>query len=172
MIFQTVSVFQNKNRTLLTKYSTEIYNLVKLDDLTLHLLGELDGSFLTREESDFLSSGTITPARVTSLINIISSKGDEAIPAFLRALHKSEHRGHKELHDILKKELEPNDAVADSSDTEIDGISDRDGLLSDKNLANYCKLVCLLMCTVNIKIMKISIQKSSIRNAIIFMYSF
>ena len=133
---QTVSVFQNKNRALLTKYISHIYNLVQLDDLTIHLLGELDGSFLTREDSNFLMSGPITHTRAHSLINIISCKGEEAIPAFMRALQKSEHRGHKELYDMLKQERGPaTSSLEDSSDTEIDGLHlDTDGLLPGKHL--------------------------------------
>ena len=53
--------------------------------------------------------------KTDDLIRIIWSKGKDGLPAFMKALKRSEHRGHKELYDTLLRDLrETNSAMYDA----------------------------------------------------------
>ena len=82
-------------------------DLVDLSDLLLYLSEETDGTFLTPEENQLLRRNgcTINNEKTDDLIRIIPSKGKNGLPAFMKALKRSEHGGHKELYDILLKDL-------------------------------------------------------------------
>ena len=62
---------------------------------------------MTPEENELLCRNgcTINNEKTNDLIRIIWSKGKDGLPAFMKALKGSEHKGHKELYDILLKDL-------------------------------------------------------------------
>ena len=85
---------------IIYQLNVKMNELINMQTLLPHLNSYL---ILTRDERFYLSSELNSPtSKVTYLLGLLESKGDETVKKFLQALKEaSEHTGHVELCSLL-----------------------------------------------------------------------
>ena len=87
---------------IIYQLNVKMNELINMQTLLPHLNSYL---ILTRDERFYLSSELNSPtSKVTYLLGLLESKGDETVKKFLQALKEaSEHTGHVKLCSLLRE---------------------------------------------------------------------
>ena len=87
---------------IIYQLNVEMNELINMQTLLPHLNSYL---ILTRDERSYLRNELNSPTgKVTYLLGLLESKGDETVKNFLQALKKAdEHTGHVKLCSLLKE---------------------------------------------------------------------
>ena len=87
---------------IIYQLNVEMNKLINMQTLLPHLNSY---SILTRDERSYLRNDLHSPTdKVTYLLGLLESKGDERVKKFLQALKEaSEHTGHVELCSLLRE---------------------------------------------------------------------